>query len=276
MCATTIIQPKTGRRRKFCSNACRLHYHRALPGQRNKITYQSITNIVADYHNAKFRCIDRSPSLRQDGVSLHCAARPLALDLFCGAGGASMGLNIAGFDVIGVDHHKMPEYPFRFIQADALVLPLSSLQGFDLIWASPPCQAYSVCNNYLQRDYPDLVDEVRSLLVSAGVPYIIENVPGAPLNEAVALTGEMFGLDIIRRRHFECSQPVVVPLRHPTRGKVIGGGYFTVAGNGGGSVAQLRVAMGINWMKRNTLTQAVPPAYAWFLAKQFTKAIDKT
>ena len=116
---------------------------------------------------------------------------PRALDLFCCAGGASEGLRRAGFEVVGVDIEPQPHYPFEFHQADALTFPLD---GFDFIWASPPCQAYTLCQRIQKNEHPDLVAPIRERLHANGAPYCIENVPGAPLVEPIELCGTMFGL----------------------------------------------------------------------------------
>jgi DNA (cytosine-5)-methyltransferase 1 len=139
--------------------------------------------------------------------------RGLALDLFCGAGGASMGLHRAGFEVVGVDLHPKPLYPFRFVQGDALSLSVDFLKDFRFVWASPPCQAFTAYKRRPGHVKPvvSLIPQTRALLRKAGVPYVIENVPGAPLEDPITLCGSMFNLDVRRHRIFECSFPVVPP-----------------------------------------------------------------
>src|SRR6187200_2858563 len=117
--------------------------------------------------------------------------RPRLLDLFCCEGGAAIGYHRAGFDVVGVDIVDRPRYPFEFHQADALTYPLD---GFDAIHASPPCQAYSITKNAHDRQHPEMVEPVRARLVASGVPYVIENVVGAPLIDPVTICGSMFDL----------------------------------------------------------------------------------
>jgi len=142
--------------------------------------------------------------------------KPRALDLFCCAGGVSTGLSRAGFEVVGVDINPQPHHRGgTFVQADALTYPL---EGFDFIWASPPCQAYTSLRHLTKgKTYPDLIAPVRERLRASGTPYCIENVPGAPLGVAggyplLMLCGTMFGLqtpdgraEIRRHRHFETS-----------------------------------------------------------------------
>lgn len=213
-------------------------------------------------------------------------ARPLALDLFCGAGGVSAGLSHAGFDVVGVDIVRHKRYPFALIQADALKLPLA-IERFDFIWASPPCQAHTrMAQGLLEsqgrgRNYPDLIEPIRAALRASGRPFCIENVPGAPLLNPFVLCGSMFGLDVQRHRHFEASFPVLVPgcshhryvadkpdlHRLQGRSRVIG-----CYGNGrgkGDTVARWQAAMGIDWMTRKELSQAIPPAYSEFIGRAF-------
>lgn len=144
-----------------------------------------------------------------------------ALDLFCGAGGASMGLHRAGFDVTGVDIKPQPRYPFKFIQADALEFPL---EGYDFIWASPPCQAFTRLKHLpwvKDKEHPNLIPGTRDALIQAGVPFVIENVEGSPLGDTgflIMLCGTMFGLgtangraELRRHRLFETS--FSIPLR---------------------------------------------------------------
>ena len=195
--------------------------------------------------------------------------KPRALDLFCCEGGASTGLVQAGFDVVGVDIRPQRRYPYEFVLADALGPECPSLDDFDLIWASPPCQAYSIATPDKSR-HPDLLPAVRDMLKASGKPYIIENVPGAPMPDAIRLRGAMFGLPLYRERLFEASFFVLTPnLRDPP-----GMGYPCLAGNGGvrsGGRAAGRAAMGCDWMSWHGVTQAIPPAYSRFLASEFLR-----
>lgn len=207
-----------------------------------------------------------------------------ALDLFCGAGGVSTGLQRAGFDVTGVDINPQPNHRGgTFIQADAMEFPLD---GYDFIWASPPCQRYSIVtkNGPLRyktgsvkrdmNDYPDLVPPIRDRLEQTGKPYVIENVPGAPLQNAMELRGDMFGLKVIRRRLFESNVFLMAPPKKKLVGTVGKGDWVCVCGKSGGvkggtsRIADWRAAMGIDWMARNEITQAIPPAYAEFIGHQ--------
>jgi DNA (cytosine-5)-methyltransferase 1 len=202
-----------------------------------------------------------------------------ALDLFCGAGGAAMGLHRAGFDVVGVDIAPQKHYPFEFHQADAMTYPLD---GFDFIWASPPCQRYSIAS-VLQisrgKEYPDLVAPTRDMLIASGTAYVIENVMGAPLlPSSIRLCGLEFGLRVFRHRLFEPSDGLVlVEPTHPShKGHRVGVNMCSVAGHGGpgsrrkshGTAQQWRDAMGIEWMTRDELAQSVPPAYSEYIGRQ--------
>lgn len=187
-----------------------------------------------------------------------------------------MGLHRAGFDVTGVDIEPQPRYPFRFVQADALRPPFD-LAGFDFIWASPPCQAHS--SSWTPYQHPDLIPQTRALLKAAGVASVIENVPGAPLEHPVILDGTMFvGLRVIRRRLFECSFPVPLLLGFDATGFIRRHGWSCVVGGGrcSGTPASAnawhtnaakKAAMGIDWMNRAELSQAIPPAYSEFIGR---------
>lgn len=121
------------------------------------------------------------------------------LDLFSCEGAAALGYAAAGFEVVGVDIVPRRRYPFRFVQADALdvlagKVPDLDPRAFDAIHASPPCQAYSITRHSHGNEHPQLVEPVRAALVALGVPYVIENVVGAPLLDPLTLCGTEFGL----------------------------------------------------------------------------------
>lgn len=191
-----------------------------------------------------------------------------------------MGYHRAGFtEIVGVDIKPQPHYPFTFVQADALeyfTLP----QGFDAIHASPPCQLFSKTRAILRgkgltNPGTDLIEATRARLQRRGVPYVIENVPGAPLLSPVLLCGTMFGLRVYRHRLFESSCLLLVPMdpehRHTTgshRGYSKGTPFITVGGNNY-SRTEGAAAMGIDWpMTRAELSQAIPPAYTEFIGRQ--------
>jgi DNA (cytosine-5)-methyltransferase 1 len=199
--------------------------------------------------------------------------KPRCLDLFCGGGGASMGLARAGFEVVGVDLSPQPHYPFAFVQADATAPPFR-LADFAFIWASPPCQRYTWSTRRSRdMEFPDLVGPVRDMLQASGRPWAIENVPAAPIRRDLVLTGLMFGLQVIRRRAFELSFFTLGPTPPPKRGTVGGGDFVTVAGHGGdnakgrGGRAAKQTAMGIDWLDGQSLNEAIPPAYGEFIGR---------
>lgn len=206
------------------------------------------------------------------------------LDLFCGAGGCSVGYARAGFEVVGVDLNPQPRYPFTFHQADALEFLAAHGAEFDVIHASPPCQKYTQVNRYQKtkgREYPDLVEPTRTALVKVGLPWIIENVEGAPLGPAIRLCGTSFGLPIRRHRYFESSELLfglecehwrfkenIYPTCFQERGaKRRKSSVVQVYGNTSG-VGLWPAAMGIDWMNRYEMTQAIPPAYTHYIGRQ--------
>lgn len=210
------------------------------------------------------------------------------LDLFCGAGGAAVGYHQAGFDeIVGVDIEAQPRYPFEFHQADAFdVVRTWDLSSFDLIHASPLCKAHTaLASLWPDRDWPDQIAPLRPLLGATGLPWVIENVPGAPLNDPVLICGSMFDppLDVRRHRLFEtnwdlpdhhwpCRHKLWAP-RFPKEHRnqkslsrvvgVYGGGRYA------GSDRLREAAMGIDWMRRDELAQAIPPAYTEFIGAAF-------
>lgn len=148
--------------------------------------------------------------------------RPRLLDLFCCAGGAGMGYHQAGFDVFGVDLRWYSRYPFIQVQADCLGLSQQFLRQFDAIHASPPCQHHTSMKTMPDaREHADLVPATRTMLKASGVPYVIENVMGAPLIDPIVLCGSMFdlgvkGAQLRRHRQFEANFPLTPPGRAGT------------------------------------------------------------
>ena len=201
------------------------------------------------------------------------------LDLYCGAGGAGMGYNRAGFEVVGVDIKPQPNYPFEFVQADALEYLREHGHKFDVIHASPPCQAHSSLTVLTStKEHMDLIPATREALQKTGKPYIIENVPGAPLLDPLTLCGTEFGLGVARHRLFESNMMLTGHGKCNHAGKEL----YTVLTKscrvigdmrGPSSHEQGKKAMGVDWMTQFELGLAIPPAYTEFLGLQLQSAL---
>jgi DNA (cytosine-5)-methyltransferase 1 len=204
-----------------------------------------------------------------------------------------MGYHIAGFEVVGVDIEPQPRYPFEFHCADALeVLRTWDLSRFDMIHASPPCQAHSqlgklwrAFDSEYDKRHADLIPDTRRALQWSGKPYVIENVIGAPLINPVLLCGSMFGLKVYRHRLFETNPYLLAPVHAPHHDNcpavgrgMSNKGFISVTGTGGFGIPNgwqyAQAAMGIDWMSRSELSQATPPAYTHWIGQQMLAALE--
>ena len=223
--------------------------------------------------------------------------KPRLLDLFCGAGGCAVGYARAGFEVVGVDIADQPNYPYEFHQRDALKLLEGILDtdpiggdvwpgGLEAIHASPPCQAFSLASLWRgkanQECHPDLVDETRQLLKESGLPWVMENVVGAPLRADLTLCGEMFGLGVHRHRIFETEgffamSPPHAPhrLRGAHNNCHVEEGYTRMVVGNYSDHDSACEAMGIDWMDRKELRLAIPPAYTEHIGTYLMAAVQQ-
>jgi DNA (cytosine-5)-methyltransferase 1 len=218
--------------------------------------------------------------------------RPCIADVFCCQGGIAEGYWRAGFNVIGFDIQPQPRYPFEFNQADALevLADRDLMEQFYAIHVSPPCQHYSDLQRRTGRDYPDLVGPVRDLLEELDMPYVIENVPEAPLRDPVILCGTMFPeLRVLRHRGFETNWPLEQPPHHPGRHPLVfthdkrkahygqldqDTSYVQVTGGGNCTIANAKAAMGIDWMDKHGLNEAIPPAYGEYVGRELLAYLE--
>lgn len=219
------------------------------------------------------------------------ARRPQLVDFFCKAGGASMGYHRAGFEVTGVDIEPQRRYPFKFVQGNALELLADPdfLAQFDVIAASPPCKVHTSLKAFSAKHHENLIPPTRELLLASGKPWVMENVVGAPLFNPLTLCGSMFNLGVRRHRLFETNlflwQPRCrhreqaaaspkYPVKRYHSGKPeilmspVIGVYGRGQGLGEGEIELWRQAMGIDWMTKDEMAQAIPPAYSEYIGSQ--------
>lgn len=216
------------------------------------------------------------------------------LDLFCGQGGAGKGYMDAGHEVTGVDIDEFhaQKFPGRFFTGDALEFLDAYGDRFDLIHASPPCQAHSVASRRNGITYPELVNPTREALQALGKPYVIENVVGAPLKHPTMLCWTMFRsaiqmpnglMQMQRHRLFETNWLLGTPgpCKHDKRALTAGayGGGSTdhtkTKGRGGfvPVLEVLEVLMEIDWMSTDGIHQAIPPFYTEYIGKRATEEL---
>ena len=194
-----------------------------------------------------------------------------------------MGYHRAGWEVVGVDVNQQPHYPFEFYQADALEF---SLEGFDAIHASPPCQEFTVYRNArpgVPARWPNLIPQTRAILEASGKPFVIENVPGAPLLNPVRLCGTAFGIRVRRHRLFEANWPIAgIACDHGRfTDRIFPGSSNRPNGRTVCNVGEYRVPlavqkehMQIDWdVTLHELSEAIPPAYTEWVGRQLLEVV---
>jgi DNA (cytosine-5)-methyltransferase 1 len=207
------------------------------------------------------------------------------LDLFCCEGGAAVGYERAGFEVVGVDIEPQGRYPFEFHQGDAMTWPLD---GFDALHASPPCQDHSsLLSLHEEHGTGWMLDATIERFQASGLPYVVENVSGADMPGALTLCGSEFGLKatsrgkvwhLKRHRQFVSNVFLMGAGGCTCSGRKIGGVY----GHGGGGqqargfkldLAASREVMGMPWASRHGVSQGIPPAYTQYIGEQLIGAL---
>jgi DNA (cytosine-5)-methyltransferase 1 len=190
-----------------------------------------------------------------------------------------MGYYRAGFTVTGVDIKPQPHYPFTFIQDDAIEYIKEHGHKYDALVGSPPCQAWSLCQRIQGNEHPDLISALREVFIASGKPWVIENVEGAPLNYPVTLCGAWFGLKTYRHRIFESNIFIPQPPHLEHRWPIAKMGrppksheFMHIVGNFSG-VQRAREIMDIDWMTREELREAIPPAYTEYIGKFLIQAV---
>lgn len=211
------------------------------------------------------------------------------LDLFCGPGGASYGMNHGVNEVVGVDKEPQPDYPFEFVKCDVFDLPMEFFEEFDFIWASPPCQGY-IHTNKKKEGYERLIPKTRQLLYNTRKPFVIENVPSEHIRQDLMLCGTMFDLKVLRHRFFEIEGfhvPRIKHLRH--KGMVATGDYVACYSGGFGNdrtrkrydrinftFQDMKEALCLDWVTpKSKITECIPPKYSEYIISCATKEKER-
>lgn len=203
--------------------------------------------------------------------------RPKLLDLFCGAGGAARGYYAAGWEPIGVDYARQENYPYEFHQLDVMELDIEQLvkwEGFQGIHASPPCQSYSMNMSHLASwERPKLIEPLKARFAGIEIPWVIENVDGAPL-DGITLCGTMFCKKLRRHRKFESNYPLTIhhlKCDHEYYGPV----YQNVNTNRREIKAWMEEMELDGLMHQREAYQSVPPFYTEYIGLQLSEHIER-
>jgi DNA (cytosine-5)-methyltransferase 1 len=252
--------------------------------------------------HAHVRAPDGTPCHPSGDGDVSRSRKPRLLDLFCGVGGAAVGYHRAGFDVVGVDIRAQGRFPFTFVHGDAMEAigmgweAFSAEHGpFDVIHASPPCQPFTRAGHLMRAQggrtsEPDLVEPTRRWLMLRGLPWVMENVHGSPL-DGVFLCGSSFGLGVRRHRIFESNVMLMgYPCQHREQGKPVGlygsmgdtvkgidraTGRAVVGGTTAADIPAAQQAIGIDWTSRwSELKLAIPPAFTEHIGRQLMAVIE--
>jgi len=166
--------------------------------------------------------------------------KPVALDICCRKGGATVGLQRAGFYVIGVDIDPQPGYPGdMFLQDDGLVI-LRTIRdsggihvpglGYvcpSFVWESWPCQAANTQTKGnrargIGDDHEQFIPRGRELSDKIGIPYVLEQPTSSEadvIRRDLTLCMDMFKGDmpppwVQKHRSFELSGFTVPQPEH--------------------------------------------------------------
>lgn len=208
--------------------------------------------------------------------------KPLIIDFFCCQGGASKGYSDADFEVIGSDFVVQPLYPFRFVKGNVVDVFEKMVKKYRpaAVAGSPPCQPHTNAQRIQNNIHADFLPAFRELCIASDLPYIIENVVGAPMIDPVMLCGSMFpGLRTYRHRLFESNVALVVPehrMHIHSQVKMgrplVEGDWYQAVGNFS-NVPYVRENMGVPWMTRDGIRECLPPVYTEYLGRQLMEAI---
>ena len=158
--------------------------------------------------------------------------KPVAIDLFCGAGGLTLGLKNAGFQVaVGVElepeiaktyqfNHRKTKTLIKDVRAvtGSELLELASGKEIDLVAGCPPCQGFSQLTEKYKRcdsrndlvlEMARLIEEIKPMMV------MMENVPGIATKGKVILDefvrrlknlGYVINMDVLQMANFGVPQ----------------------------------------------------------------------